>query len=113
MPLIPADQDFAVFTAIMVIAGIAFLSERTWLGQKVTGTVVVILLAILAANTGAIPHSAPAYGFIFGYIVPVLIPLFYSKRMFDAWPVKPPARPSPFSLQRWVLCWVSLLLHCY
>ena len=76
MPLIPADQDFAVFTAIMVIAGIAFLSERTWLGQKVTGTVVVILLAILTANTGVIPHSAPAYGFIFGYIVPVLIPLF-------------------------------------
>ena len=52
MSLIPADQDFAVFTAIMVLAGIAFLSERTWLGQKVTGTVVVILLAILAANTG-------------------------------------------------------------
>jgi uncharacterized membrane protein len=38
--------------------------------------VVVILLAIAAANLGIIPHSAPAYGFIFSYVVPLLIPLF-------------------------------------
>ena len=74
--LIPADQHFGVFTVIMLLAGVAFASERTLIGQKITGTVVVILLAILAANLGVIPHSAPAYGFIFSYIVPVLIPLF-------------------------------------
>lgn len=76
LTLIPAEQSFAVFTAIMILAGVAFASERTQIGQKITGTVVVILLAILAANLGIIPHSAPAYGFIFSYIVPVLIPLF-------------------------------------
>lgn len=76
MSLIPAEQHFAVFTAVLVLSAMAFASERTVIGQKITGTVVVILLAIAAANTGLIPHSAPAYSFIFSYIVPMLIPLF-------------------------------------
>lgn len=76
MSLIPADQHFAVIAAILLLSAIAFASERTVVGQKITGTVVVILLAIIAANVGLIPHSAPAYGFIFNYIVPMLIPLF-------------------------------------
>ena len=76
MSLIPADQHFAVITAIALLSALAFASERTAFGEKVTGTVVVILLAIVAANLGIIPHAAPAYGFIFSYIVPMLIPLF-------------------------------------
>ena len=76
MTLIPADQHFAVITAILALCALAFASERTVIGQKVTGTVLVILLAIAAANLGIIPHSAPAYGFIFSYVVPLLIPLF-------------------------------------
>ena len=76
MSLIPAEQHFAVFTAVLVLSAMAFVSERTVIGQKITGTVVVILLAIAAANVGLIPHSAPAYSFIFSYIVPMLIPLF-------------------------------------
>lgn len=76
MSLIPAEQHFAVFTVILVLSAMAFASERTVVGQKITGTVVVILLAIAAANIGLIPHSAPAYGFIFSYVVPMLIPLF-------------------------------------
>ena len=76
MSLIPAEQHFAVFTAVLVLSALAFASERTVIGQKITGTVVVILLAIAAANMGLIPHSAPAYSFIFSYVVPMLIPLF-------------------------------------
>jgi len=76
MSLIPAEEHFAVFTAILVLSAMAFASERTVVGQKITGTVVVILLAIAAANIGLIPHSAPAYSFIFSYVVPMLIPLF-------------------------------------
>ena len=76
MSLIPAEQHFAVFTAVLALSAMAFASERTVIGQKITGTVVVILLAIAAANAGLIPHSAPAYSFIFSYIVPMLIPLF-------------------------------------
>ena len=67
---------FAPLAALLAIAVIGFLSERTWLGRQLTGTVVVLSLAILASNTGVIPHTAPAYDFVFSYLVPVIIPLF-------------------------------------
>lgn len=73
---IPADAHLAVFAALMVISGLAFILEKTRLGAQITGTVMVILLVIFASNIGVLPHSAPAYDFIFEYVVPCLIPLF-------------------------------------
>ncbi len=74
--MIASENHLGVFAALMVMSGIAFLLEKTRFGQHLTATVLVILMAILAANLGIIPHSAPAYGFVFSYLVPVLIPLF-------------------------------------
>lgn len=76
MSLIPADNHMAVMAALFAIAGIGFLAERTRIGAHLTGAVIAILGAILASNLKIIPHSAPAYGFVFSYVVPVLIPLF-------------------------------------
>ena len=76
MPLIPADNSIAVIAALLVLSGVSMLLARTRLGAQVTGTVIVILGAIAASNLNIIPHSAPAYGFVFTYLVPVLIPLF-------------------------------------
>jgi uncharacterized membrane protein len=76
MSLIPADNHLAVMAALFVIAGAGFVLEKTRLGAQLTGAVAAILLAIAAANLGLIPHDAPAYSFVFTYLVPVLIPLF-------------------------------------
>jgi len=61
---------------LFLIAGGAFLAERTRVGAQLSGAVVAILAAIVLANIGLIPHSAPAFDFVFEYFVPVLIPLF-------------------------------------
>ena len=79
MSLLPPDNHMAVMASLFVIAGAAFLLERTRIGSNLTGAVIAILGAILAANLGIIPHDAPAYGFVFSYVVPVLIPLFLFK----------------------------------
>ncbi len=79
MTLISPDNDFALIAALFVIAGAAFLAEKTRLGSQVTGAVIAILGAIAAANLRLIPHSAPAFDFVFDYFVPVLIPLFLFK----------------------------------
>ena len=76
MTLIPADNHFALMAALFVIAGASFLAERTRIGSHLTGAVIAILVAIAAANLKVIPHSAPAFDFVFSYFVPVLIPLF-------------------------------------
>ena len=79
MTLISPDNDFALMAALYVIAGGAFLAEKTRVGSHLTGAVIAILAAIAAANMKIIPHSAPAFDFVFSYFVPVLIPLFLFK----------------------------------
>ena len=76
MLAINPENHLGIFATIMVLAGASFLLERTRLGRQLTGTVMVILAAIVAANLGIIPHSAPTYDFIFTFLVPMLIPLF-------------------------------------
>ena len=70
------DNHLGIFAALMGLSALAFWLEKTRLGALLTGTVLVILMAIVAANTGIIPHQAPTYDFVFLYLVPVLIPLF-------------------------------------
>ena len=70
------DNHLGIFAALMGISALAFGLERTRLGAVLTGTVIVILLSVLAANLGVIPHQAQTYDFVFEYLVPILIPLF-------------------------------------
>lgn len=79
MSLISPDDSMAVMAALFVIAALGFLGEKTRIGSHLTGAVIAILAAIAASNLKIIPHSAPAYGFVFSYFVPVLIPLFLFK----------------------------------
>lgn len=79
MTLISPDNNFALMAVLFIIAGVSFLAERTRIGSHLTGAVIAILTAIVAANLRVIPHSAPAFNFVFSYFVPVLIPLFLFK----------------------------------
>lgn len=79
MTLISADNNFAIMAVLFVIAGASFLAEKTRIGSHLTGAVIAILAAIVAANLKIIPHSAPAFDFVFSYFVPVLIPMFLFK----------------------------------
>ena len=74
--MLSPDNHLGIFAALMGLAALAFWLQTTRLGALLTGTVLVILMAIVAANVGIIPHQAPAYEFVFTYLVPVLIPLF-------------------------------------
>ena len=74
--MLSPDNHLGIFAALMGLAALAFWLQTTRLGALLTGTVLVILMAIVAANVGLIPHQAPTYGFVFTYLVPVLIPLF-------------------------------------
>jgi uncharacterized membrane protein len=74
--LIPADQPFAVIAALLAIALFGFWAEQQRWGRLISGTVWVIIGSIITSNIGLIPKSSPTYGFIFTYLVPVLVPLF-------------------------------------
>ena len=74
--MLSPDNHLGIFAALMGLAALAFWLQTTRLGALLTGTVLVILMAIIAANAGFIPHQAPTYDFVFTYLVPALIPLF-------------------------------------
>lgn len=81
-PLIEADRTFAVSAAIMVIVSFGLWAERRPWGQKLGGPLLLIAIAMVAANVGIIPHSAPVYGQIANFLVPLAIPLLLLRADF-------------------------------
>ena len=74
-PLIGPEQDFALWSILLALAGFGFWCERYAWGRKYSGVMLLIGAAILLANLKIIPTSAPAYDAVWDYLVPIAIPL--------------------------------------
>lgn len=82
MPLIQADQTFALSAAIMVIVAFGLWAEgRSW-GQKLGGPLILLGIAMAGSNLGLIPFSAPVYGTVASVLVPMAIPLLLMRADF-------------------------------
>jgi len=75
MTLIDADNSFGLLTIFLALAAFGFWSERTRIGQILSGVILVILIGLLLSTFRVIPFDAPFYGVIWGYAVPLAIPL--------------------------------------
>ncbi len=75
LPLISADQDFALWAILIALAGFGFWCERYPWGRKYSGVMLLMTLAIVLANLKIIPTSAAVYDVIWDYLVPIAIPL--------------------------------------
>lgn len=73
--VISADQTFLLLAAVVGLATFGFWAETTQIGRKVSGPLIIILLALVLANMKLIPHSAPMYDSISSVLVPVAIPM--------------------------------------
>ncbi len=82
MPLISADQTFALSAIIMVIVTFGLWAETKSWGQKVGGPLMLIAIAMAFANFGIIPHTADIYNQISGMLVPMAIPLLILRADF-------------------------------
>ena len=78
-PLISPDNSFALLAMFFAFAAIGAALEKTRIGQRVSGVIFVIGFALILANLGVIPSSAPAYGVIWSILVPLAIALFLVK----------------------------------
>ena len=82
MPLISADQTFALSAIIMAIVAFGLWAEsRAW-GQKLGGPLLLLAVSMALANLGVIPYSAPIYDEIGGLLVPMAIPLLIMRADF-------------------------------
>ena len=75
LPLIGADQDFALWAVLIGLAAFGFWCERYPWGRKYSGVMLLITAAIVLANLRIIPTKAPAYDVVWDYLVPIAIPL--------------------------------------
>jgi uncharacterized membrane protein len=74
-PLIGPEQDFALWSILIALAGLGFWCERYPWGRKYSGVMVLMAAAFVLANLRIIPTTAPAYDAVWNYLVPIAIPL--------------------------------------
>lgn len=82
MPLIGADQTFAMAAAIMLIVVFGLWAETRRWGQKVGGPLLLLAAGMALSNLGIIPHTADIYDQISGMLVPMAIPLLIMRADF-------------------------------
>ncbi len=76
---ISSGNSFAILAVFLFLAAIGATLEKTRIGQRVSGVMIVIGLSLVLANLGVIPRSAPAYDVIWTILVPLAIALFLIK----------------------------------
>jgi len=78
-PLISPDWDFALWAVLIGIAGFGFWADSTGIGKRVSGVGIMLVAAMILGNFGVIPHVAPAYDVVWGFLVPTAVPLLLLK----------------------------------
>lgn len=75
-PLISADNTLLLWAFLMLAAAAAIAIEQNarW-AAKIPGAVIALLIALAASNLGLVPVDAPVYDAVWGYVVPLAIPL--------------------------------------
>ena len=78
--LISVDNTWLLFAILTVIAAGAIWLEQTYKwAARMSGCVICLIAAMLLANLRIIPTDAPAYDFVWGYVVPLAIPFLLFK----------------------------------
>ncbi|OTA20889.1 membrane protein [Xenorhabdus beddingii] len=77
---ITADNSLMLWAFIMITVAAAIMAEQRlkW-AAKIPGSVIALIIAVLASNLNIIPTEAPVYDAIWGYILPLAIPLLLFK----------------------------------
>lgn len=77
--MIGPENVFGLLAALLAICALAAGLERTSWGKRLSGAGIILLAALALAQIGVIPRSAPVYGTIWTYLVPLAIALFLLK----------------------------------
>jgi uncharacterized membrane protein len=75
LPLISADNIFGLLFVFLGLAAFGFWSERTRLGQWLSGVVLTILAGAALANLRIVPFASPFHDMVWVYAVNLAIPL--------------------------------------
>lgn len=78
--LIKADDTWMLWMILIGISAAAIVLEQKYkLAARISGPIIALLGALVLANLSVIPKDAPVYDAVWGYVVPVAIPLLLFK----------------------------------
>ncbi|HEY8363310.1 MAG TPA: DUF819 family protein [Tissierellaceae bacterium] len=85
--LISAENSWALWAILVSIVAVSIYLEQTYKwASKVTGAIIGLLLAMFLANIKVIPTEAATYDIVWGYVVPLGIPLLlYNANIKKIW----------------------------
>ncbi len=69
--MIEVGNTYGLWAVLIAIVGFGVWAERTKIGRRLTGTIVILLSALFLSNIGVIPTAAPVYGTVMGNFVPL------------------------------------------
>ena len=75
MSLVSPDQVWLLWAILLGSAAIGFWAEKTWIGGRLSGAVITMLVAFSLSNLAIIPATTSVYTSIWTYLVPLAIPL--------------------------------------
>lgn len=73
--MIAPDDTWSLLAVLLVAAGVGLWAERTRIGARISGAVIAIATTFALSNLGVIPVAAPLYDAVWGFLVPLAIPL--------------------------------------
>lgn len=78
--LIAADNSWVLAAILVIVAAFAIWAEqKTKWGSRISGCMVALLCMMALSNLGIVPVDAPAYDVVWGWVVPLAIPLLLFK----------------------------------
>ena len=85
--LISPENSWALWAILTGISALSiWLEQKYKWASKVTGCVLALLFAMILANIKVIPIEAPTYDMVWGYVVPLAIPLLlYNANIKKIW----------------------------
>lgn len=75
LPLISPDNHWLLWAVLLASGAAALAAERSPLGRSLSGAVLAIGGGFVLSNLGVIPAASPTYDLVWGYLVPLAIPL--------------------------------------
>lgn len=70
------ENSWALWSILVCITALSIYLEQTYKwASKVTGAIIGLVIAMVLANLRIIPTDAPTYDVVWGYVVPLAIPL--------------------------------------
>ena len=74
--LISAEDTWMLWTVLALSAALSiYLEQKYKWASKITGCILATLFTLILANLNIIPTDAPVYDAVWGYVVPLAVPL--------------------------------------